>query len=111
MTSPVVDELQRQHAHLRALLDRCDALLADAEAGRADADALTTAVRAMARALSEHHTYEEAHLELLGDDPRHAGHHEALALGLDDPSVRALTTVLRDLREHLAREDAVLAGL
>lgn len=55
MTSPVVEELLRQHAHLRALLDRCDALLADADQGCADAAALAVAARAIGRALHDHH--------------------------------------------------------
>lgn len=111
MSLDVVLELQRQHAHLRALLDRCDALLLATEEGAVDAGALATAVRVISAALAEHHAYEEAHLALVGDDPRHAAHHAALALGLDDPSVRALAAVLRDLREHLRREDALLADL
>lgn len=111
MTRAVVDELTRQHAHLRTLLDRCDAILAAAEAGAVDAEALTAAVGVIAGALHDHHAYEEAHLALVGDDPRHLEHHAALTLGLDDPSVRALAAVLRDLREHLRREDALLADL
>jgi hypothetical protein len=111
MSVDVALELQRQHAHLRGLLDRCDALLTATEAGTVDAGALATAVGVISRALTAHHAYEEAHLTLLGDDPRHASQHEALALGLDDPSVRVLAAVLRDLREHLRREDALLADL
>lgn len=109
MTSAVVAELTRQHAHLRALLDRCDALLADADQGAGDVAALATAARAIALALRDHHAYEEAHLTLVGDDPRHHEQHVAMSRGLDDPSVRAFAAVLRDLREHLRREDALLA--
>ncbi len=111
MSLEVVLELQRQHAHLRALLDRCDELLIATDEGTVDAEALVTAVRVIAAALAEHHAFEEAHLALVGDDPRHPSHHAALALGLDDPSVRALAAVLRDLRDHLRREDALLADL
>ncbi|MCC7198826.1 MAG: hypothetical protein IT483_04910, partial [Gammaproteobacteria bacterium] len=111
MSLEVVLELQRQHAHLRGLLDRCDALLIATEEGAVDAEALAKAVRVISAALEEHQAYEEAHLELMGDDPRHLDNHAALALGLDDPSVRALAAVLRDLREHVRREDALLADL
>ncbi len=111
MSLEVVLELQRQHAHLRALLDRCDELLTATAEGTVDAEALAKAVRVIAVALAEHHAFEEAHLALVGDDPRHVSHHAALALGLDDPSVRALAAVLRDLRDHLRREDALLADL
>lgn len=110
MHDPVVDELLRQHAHLRALLERCDAILEDVEDGLIDAEALTAAAAAMARALVDHHAYEEAHATLAADE-RHHAQHAALALGLDDPSVRALAAVLRDLREHMRHEDEVLGGL
>ena len=111
MSLEVVLELQRQHAHLRALLDRCDALLTATSEGTVDAEALARTVRVIAAALADHLAFEEAHRTLVGDDPRHASHHAALALGLDDPSVRALAAVLRDLRDHLRREDALLADL
>jgi hypothetical protein len=111
MSSPLVDELRRQHTQLRVLVDHCDAILAQAEDDRADAADVATAVRAVAAALGAHHEFEEAHLELVGEDPRHRLHHSHLLVGLDDPSIRTLAAVLRDLREHLSREDAVLAGL
>jgi len=110
MATAIVAELRRQHAALHARLDACAAALEAVEVGDGDAAALTVAVQELAAALALHHGFEEAHLALVGED-RHAEHHATLALGLDDPSVRALEQTLRELRRHLAREDAILAGL
>lgn len=114
MSAAIVAELRRQHAALHARLDACAHALDAIEDGGGDATALAATVRELAAALATHHGFEEAHLALVGaepGDPRHAEHHAALAVGLDDPSVRALAQALRELRRHLAREDAILAGL
>jgi hypothetical protein len=114
MAAVIVVELRRQHAALRARLEACDLALDAALAGDGDAAALTAAIHELAAALAAHHGFEEAHLALFDSsagDPRHVEHHAALALGLDDPSVRALAQTLRELRRHLAREDELLDGL
>jgi anti-sigma regulatory factor (Ser/Thr protein kinase) len=81
MATAIVAELRRQHAALHARLDACAAALEAVEVGDGDAAALTVAVQELAAALALHHGFEEAHLALVG------------------------------LRRHLAREDAILAGL
>ncbi|MEZ4400234.1 MAG: hemerythrin domain-containing protein [Kofleriaceae bacterium] len=107
----IVTDLQAQHARLRALLAHCEAALDLAETGRADAAELARAVGALRAALADHHAFEEAHLDLFGPDHDHRAHHASLGAGLDDPTVRLLAAVLRDLRDHLSHEDLLLDAL
>ena len=112
VASTVVAELAAQHAHLRRLLDRCDALLAAIDAGEVGAAALAAEVRRLRQAFTDHQAFEDDHLALFGPTDGHRDHHADLAAGLaDDPAVLALAVVLRDLRAHLTHEDALLAAL
>lgn len=112
MSDAVIAELTAQHARLRRLLDRCDVLLGALEDGRADVATLAAEVVRLRQAFVDHQAFEDDHLEVFGPAEGHREHHVELAAALaDDPLVRTLAGVLRDLREHLSHEDALLAAV
>jgi len=132
--SDALDELAVQHAVLRELMERCEALADEVDIGMTGPAILVQAVARLRIAFDEHNRFEEALLRPLlaaraepaaprmPDLPRevriarivddHVSQHRAmrdsLDLGLTPGPTAALRGVLGSLREHLAGEERTL---
>src|SRR5689334_653896 len=121
--SDALDELAVQHAVLREMMQRCEALADEVDIGMTGPAILVQAVARLRVAFDEHNRFEEALLHpLLAERaepgapglPRevriarivddHVLQHRAMRDGLDPGPTAALRGVLRSLREHLASE-------
>jgi hypothetical protein len=117
-TSKLLEELMRQHDGLRAIMDRCDELADELDAGRGTAIALTREVAKLRLAFDAHNKFEEqllrpvlSELDGLGDVrvermfSDHVGEHRAMHMQLGDPTTNALRGVIDSLRVHLQAEE------
>jgi hemerythrin HHE cation binding domain-containing protein len=128
--SDALDELAVQHAVLREMMERCEALADEVDVGMTGAAILVQAVARLRIAFDEHSRFEEALLHPLlaartestsagtpglprevriariVDD--HMSQHRAMRDGLDAGPTAALRGVLGSLREHLAGEERTL---
>ena len=122
MTEPskALAELTRQHEALRAMMDRCEQLADQIDAGRADCGVLVEEVIQLRAAFDAHHRFEEEVLRPilrslgeLGDlrvEPVLADHideHRDLRDRLDGPTGELRATLDR-LRAHLWGEERYL---
>lgn len=116
--SKLLEELMRQHDGLRAIMDRCDALADDLDAGKGTAIALTREVAKLRLAFDAHNKFEEQllrpvlhELDALGDVrvermfSDHVSEHRAMHMQLGDPTTNALRGVIDSLRVHLQAEE------
>ena len=118
----VLATLLDQHAHLRLLVETCDALTTGFEEGNISAGELGTGLAALRQAFEDHNRYEESVLRPLfvaarSDGPadvdrmvdEHAREHREVRSGLagTEPVRAALRAVLR----HLSDEEHYFATL
>jgi len=116
--SKALRELQAQHDALRAIMDRCDALVADFDAGRDSTIELTREVSRLRVAFDAHNRFEEQLLRpvLLDADAfgpvriehmvaEHVGEHRAMRDQLAAGTVAELRSVVQLLRAHLEAEE------
>jgi len=116
--SKALHELQAQHDALRAIMDRCDELIAAFEAGRDLTVELTREVSRLRIAFDAHNRFEEQLLRpvLLDVDAfgsvryermldEHVGEHRAMRDQLAAGTVAELHAVIAMLRAHLAAEE------
>jgi hypothetical protein len=116
-----LDDLAVQHAVLREMMERCEALADEVDIGMTGPAALVQAVARLRIAFDEHNRFEEALLRpLLGEfgeigDVRiarivddHVAQHRAMHSGLDAAPTAALRSVLVSLRDHLTGEECDL---
>ena len=125
-----LDELAIQHAVLREMMERCEALADEVDVGMTGPAILVQAVARLRTAFDEHNRFEEMLLHPLltartapaspgtpslsrevriariVDD--HISQHRAMRDGLDAGPTAALRGVLGSLREHLASEERTL---
>ncbi len=118
--SDALRELLEQHRALRALMDACDGLADDVDAGRGDVGALVREVARLRLAFDAHNRHEEhvllqvlREIDSFGDvridsmSSDHAGEHRALRSRLGGGATAELRATLFDLRAHLAAEERV----
>ena len=114
----LLTELLAQHAALRTMIDACDKLADDLEAGRGEPAELTRAVAELRAAFDAHNKFEEQLLRPVlreidaFSDVRidrmvadHIGEHRAVRDHLDDGPVAWLRDSLDRLRVHLQAEE------
>jgi len=114
-------ELQAQHLALRTMMDRCEELADELEAGRGDALQLTREVARLRLAFEAHNQFEEQLLRpvLLANDAfaevridrmidDHVGEHRAMRARLDSSETEVLRDVIETLRAHLEAEERYL---
>jgi iron-sulfur cluster repair protein YtfE (RIC family) len=115
--SKLLAELKQQHDHLRQMMDRCEQLADELDAGKADAADLTREVSKLRIAFDAHNRFEEQLLRpMLREldafaDVRidqmvtdHIDEHRAMRRHLDGPTME-LRASLYELRAHLAAEE------
>jgi len=116
--SKALRELQTQHDALRAIMERCDELIAAFESGRDTTVELTREVARLRIAFDSHNRFEEQLLRpvLLDIDAfgsvryermldEHVGEHRAMRDQLAAGTVGELHAVIAMLRAHLAAEE------
>lgn len=111
-------EVFAQHEGLRAIMDRCEDLADQLDAGKGDVLALIGEVARLRIAFDEHNKFEEqvlrsvlreiaafgdVRIERMFDD--HVGEHRAMHLQLGDATTNALRGAIDGLRTHLAAEE------
>jgi iron-sulfur cluster repair protein YtfE (RIC family) len=114
-------ELEAQHAGLRAIMERCDELLVEVEAGRCGPIQLTREVARLRLAFEGHNRFEEQLLRplLRQTDPfaaariermieEHVNEHRAMAQQLGSKDTADLRDVIETLRAHLDAEERYL---
>jgi hypothetical protein len=124
MTTPLtpsraLDALAVQHAALREMIDRCEELADEIDAGTAGASELVLEVARLRIAFDAHNQFEEQLLRplLLDADwlgavrvsrmvEDHVEEHRAMRLGLAATPTGDLRGVLASLRDHLATEES-----
>ena len=115
--SKLLQELTHQHEALRAMMDRCEQLADELDAGHASPGDLTREVTKLRVAFDAHNKFEEHLLrpvlreldafadvrieQMIAD---HIGEHRAIRRQLDGPTAE-LRASLYELRAHLAAEE------
>ena len=123
MTMPLtpgraLDTLAAQHATLREMIDRCEELADEVDAGTAGPSQLVREVARLRIAFDDHNQFEEQLLRplLLDVDwlgavrvsrmvEDHVEEHRAMRRGLGATPTGDLRGVLANLRDHLATEE------
>jgi hypothetical protein len=116
--SRALAELAAQHEVLRGMMDRCEELADELDAGRMGPMQLTREVARLRLAFDSHNKFEEELLRpvLLASDSfgevrvdrmieDHVGEHRAMRQQLGSPATADLRAVIAHLREHLAAEE------
>lgn len=111
-------ELLSQHEELRAIMDRCEELADELDAGAADPLALTREVAKLRQAFDAHNKFEEQLLRPVlreldaGGGVRidrmvadHVGEHRAMHAKLGNETTNALRSTIDALRVHLDGEE------
>jgi len=119
--SRALAELNAQHDALRGMMDRCEELADELDAGRMGPIQLTREVARLRLAFDAHNTFEEQLLRpvLLGSDAfaevridrmveDHIGEHRAMRAQLGSTETSALREVIETLRAHLVAEERYL---
>lgn len=115
--SKLLAELKHQHDHLRQMMDRCEQLADELDAGKGDASDLTREVSKLRIAFDAHNRFEEQLLrpmlreldafaevridQMVAD---HIDEHRTMRRHLDGPTME-LRASLYELRAHLAAEE------
>ena len=115
--SKLLVELTEQHAQLRAMMDQCEQLADDLDAGRVQPGELAVEVAKLRLAFEAHNAFEEHLLrpvlceldafaevrieQMIAD---HVGEHRAIGGKLDGPTDE-LRAALYELRAHLVAEE------
>lgn len=116
--SRALAELAAQHAALRGMMDRCDELADELDAGRMGPVQLTREVARLRLAFDAHNRFEEQLLRpvLLGTDSfgevrvermfdEHVGEHREIRAQLGSNATADLRAVIANLRAHLDAEE------
>lgn len=116
--SRALAELEAQHQVLRGMMDRCDELADELDAGSGDPSQLTREVARLRVAFDAHNKFEEELLRpvLLATDSfgevrlermieDHVGEHRAMRQQLGSTATADLRAVIDSLRSHLAAEE------
>lgn len=116
--SHALDALATQHAGLREMIERCEELADEVDAGAAAPTQLLREVARLRIAFDEHNQFEEQLLRplLLDADwlgavrvsrmvEDHVEEHRAMRLGLRATPTAELRGVLASLRDHLTSEE------
>jgi hypothetical protein len=114
-------ELKAQHDALRGMMDRCEALADELDAGSKSPVQLLREVSRLRLAFDAHNTYEEQLLRpvLLGGDTfagvridrmieDHVAEHRMMRQQLSSPATSDLRDVIETLRAHLEAEERYL---
>lgn len=118
----VLATILEQHAHLRTLVDLCDALATGFDEGRISAPELATGVTTLRRAFEEHNRFEETVLRPLFlaagpdgpvDADRMVDEHtrEHRAVGAELAGTATVRAALRTVERHLSDEEHYFATL
>lgn len=114
-------ELKAQHDALRGMMDRCEELADELDAGRGSPTQLTGEVARLRLAFDAHNTFEERllrpvltevdpfagpRLERLVED--HVGEHREMRARLGSDQTSVLRDVIETLRAHLEAEERYL---
>lgn len=119
--SRALAELKTQHDALRGMMDRCEELAGELDAGRMGPLQLTREVSRLRLAFEAHNTFEEQLLRpvLLGTDAfaevridrmieDHVGEHRSMRAQLATTETSVLRDVIETLRAHLDAEERYL---
>jgi iron-sulfur cluster repair protein YtfE (RIC family) len=119
--SHALAELEAQHEAIRKLMERCEVLADELDAGRMEAEHLTREVVRLRLALDTHNRFEEqilrpvlreedafadVRIDRMVED--HVGEHRAMRDQLDATETRILRETLKLLRAHLEGEEQYL---
>jgi hypothetical protein len=114
-------ELNAQHDALRGMMERCEELADELDAGRCGPTQLTREVARLRLAFDAHNTFEEqllrpvlkevdafsaVRIDKMVED--HVGEHRAMRAGLGSNETRVLRDVIETLRAHLEAEERYL---
>jgi hypothetical protein len=104
----VLAELETQHASLRDMMDRCEQLADELDAGRLEPELLTREIVRLRLAFDAHNKFEEQLLPHLVTGVRivedHVGEHRVMRERLGSDETRALRETIDLLRAHLEAE-------
>jgi len=116
--SRALAELAAQHAALRGMMERCEDLADELDAGRMGPMQLTREIARLRLAFDSHNRFEEQLLRpvLLGTDSfgpvrvdrmfeEHVGEHRAIRVQLGSNATADLRAVIASLRAHLDAEE------
>ena len=116
--SKLLGELMKQHQALRAMMDACEKLADELDAGQGDPTALTREVSKLRLAFDAHNKFEEQllrpvlrEIDAFGDVridrmiADHISEHHAVREHLGDGPVAVLRDALDHLRVHLQAEE------
>lgn len=107
--SRVLTELLAEHDALRELIERCEQLADELEAGRTDSATLSLEVSRLRAAFDVHNRYEEQFLRpVLRGGARfgeHVAEHQSVRASLENEVTGELRRALDHLRRHLDDED------
>lgn len=116
--SKLLSELLAQHDGLRKIMDRCEELADQLDAGKGDAVALTREIAKLRLAFDAHNKFEEQllrpvlrEIDAFGDVriermfSDHVSEHRAMRLQLGDDTTNALRGAIDSLRVHLQAEE------
>ena len=114
----VLDQLMKQHSTLRAMMDQCDQLADELDAGRGSSSVLLREVSRLRLAFEAHNKFEESVLRpilreadafgevridrMVAD---HVGEHRAMRDRLVDGPTGELRATVATLRDHLETEE------
>jgi iron-sulfur cluster repair protein YtfE (RIC family) len=116
--SKLLSELLAQHDGLRAIMDRCEQLADELDAGRGSPAALTREIAKLRIAFEAHNKFEEQllrpvlrEMDAFGDVrvermfSDHISEHRAMRQQLGSETTNALRSVIDSLRVHLESEE------
>ncbi len=116
--SKLLTELMKQHDALRAIMDHCEQLADELDAGRGDPSQLTREVAKLRLAFDAHNKFEEQllrpvlrEMDAFGDVridrmiEDHVGEHRAVREQLGDGPTAMLRSAIDTLRVHLQAEE------
>ncbi len=112
-------ELEAQHKMLRGMMERCEALADELDAGRCGPLQLTREVARLRLAFEAHNKFEEELLRpvlMAGLDAatidvqidEHVSAHRAMRMGLSSNETAMLRDVIESMRAHLDAEERYL---
>jgi hemerythrin len=110
----VLTELLEQHEEIRGIIDHCEQMADDLDAGTLEPNVLLAEVARLRAVFDVHNRFEEkllrpidafgsVRVDKMVED--HVGEHRAMREGLDNPITAELRSTLAKLRQHLATEE------
>jgi len=116
--SKLLEELLRQHAQLRVMMDHCEQLADEIDAGRGDVSALLREVARLRVAFDAHNKFEEQllrpvlrEIDAFGEVriermfTNHVDEHRSMRLTLHEGPTNELRGAIDTLRVHLESEE------